>query len=1439
MYVDDFDTIISSTSAKADLLQYAKNHQITYLILYDLHTVHNQYNLTNATSNQVLANFIADAKTNYGITKIAAAGENAWFFQNRIIAYNNTRNNANEKFDVLGMEFEFWTPQFTQPGGSYCTDYLIPNSLSCDSIGAFAFCKDQLLQMKTMANASSHPMQVEMYVGWLNTGQLHTIASIVDRVLIHAYVTNPNTSFNYALTRLQQYDTFNGVGNVSIIFSSEPNFMGPWLENSSMKGAEKTFLDAYNAASGTWKSKVNLQGFTYFTYSMMQNVALSSSYLAYDPMNGTANSPWDDATGGTGWNAAWDVQNSPTQGFLYNTTPLSYPPLQNFGGSADGGYQYLTAGRLLDYDDGGAFDAYVSGGNAIGSTTGTTLWVSAILQKKQNNNTPVFEVLHNSTIPWCTSCASTNQLGFGYFGTSSDVGGQRRWSLSVGNTIYPTTIPVTLNQSAFFVLKITFNANGTDIGLFVNPTAFGTAGAPATATISQSTSTQIRIRSCAVYLGDNPNNGAIDELRFASSYAVATPDNSIVLNLPPTGSFTMSTQTGTAPLTVNFDASASFDPEGLPLTYRWNFGDGTPIVTSSAVISHTYAAGLTGQLPIILTVIDDAGQQHAPQKLITLYNPGTNSFPCLSSVTNLQEASCGQNNGRVRINASNATIILKNSNGTTLSPATGAEFRNLAAGNYFVTVTGSNGCVDNHQLAMTTDSTTCAGWQANLCKMEMGVNVNGLADWVWEHAFINRAKNVREDIITFHSGSSWDTNVANELTYDNEGYPTVIPQVTSANPQTRVRFIFSADNGNLKANEQYVFRYDGVGTFTFSGVIINSNTPGRVLFTIPATSGNIWIDLATSQLGNHMRNFSIVKADEEQLNPDIAIFNQTFLSRLSPFKAIRFMDWGHTNGSPHTTWANRKRTTERTYGGIRGVPYEMMIALGNTAQKDIWVCVPHQADSNYIAEMARLFRDNLDPNLIIYLEYSNEVWNWIFSQTHYNDQNRPANLNYGRAYAEKSRRVFKIWHEVFAGQTQRVKRVLGIQGGYNSLNEQILSQIPQNEWDYGSPSHYFGLDHNGGNPTLSASSTGNDINLHARNAFFGANGWVNLVKQDYRNVKVFGKEIVTYEGGQHYTDFQTRPYQQAMYDAQYLPSMYSLYNDVLDTIRNMGNRLAMAFTLSGLQESVYGSWGHLPNMYLNPPYMATAPKYQAILDNSCLSFQDKKTYGLLNTKVFLSHVEPTSGLMDNYVSTLANFPLKAPYKSLAFNSGFQSVNDPISAVLSPSVLSVTGNDAIVDWIFVELRSGVSGSTSVIQTKTALLQKDGDVVEFDGKSALTFSLPTGSYYVTMRHRNHLGFRTTNTYSLTQTPTNLNFTNNSVSLMGANPVLPISGSNVYTMVAGDSNYDGSVDAFDTILWDQQNGLFDDYFNNADYNSDGSVDAFDSIFWEISNGFYQELD
>jgi hypothetical protein len=277
LYVDDFKNILDNSARKTSLLAYAQSHEITELILYELHLVNTVHNLSNAATNQILADFIKSAKSNYGITRISAAGESANWFQNNIITYNASRTLATEKFDALGLEFEFWTPSAVSM--YYCADYLTPNGLTCDNAGAFTFCKNQLAQMQNLTAASSHPMSVEMYVGWTDAPQLQQLSAVCDRIFIHAYVTNPSTSFNYALTRLNYFDNYSGVANVYIIFSSEPNFMQPWLLNHSMIEAETIFTNAYNAAVGTWKNHVNFAGFVYFTYTFQTTIILPINWL--------------------------------------------------------------------------------------------------------------------------------------------------------------------------------------------------------------------------------------------------------------------------------------------------------------------------------------------------------------------------------------------------------------------------------------------------------------------------------------------------------------------------------------------------------------------------------------------------------------------------------------------------------------------------------------------------------------------------------------------------------------------------------------------------------------------------------------------------------------------------------------------------------------------------------------------------------------------------------------------------------------------------------------------------------------------------------------------------------------------------------------------------------------------------------------------------------
>lgn len=230
---------------------------------------------------------------------------------------------------------------------------------------------------------------------------------------------------------------------------------------------------------------------------------------------------------------------------------------------------------------------------------------------------------------------------------------------------------------------------------------------------------------------------------------------------------------------------------------------------------------------------------------------------------------------------------------------------------------------------------------------------------------------------------------------------------------------------------------------------------------------------------------------------------------------------------------------------------------------------------------------------------------------------------------------------------------------------------------------------------------------------------------------------------------------------------------------------------------------------------------------------------VLNARVYLSSVDTLTGLMPNYITGLTNFPMSDPYSASPLNSSFIHVNNPTTASTTPLALIGTGANAIVDWVFIELRTGTSGSTSVVYTRAGLLQGDGDIVNMDGITPLTLNnVPAGNYYVSIRHRFHLGCRTSQLISLNNTSTSLNFTNNSLNLHGVNNTINI-GAGKYVMISGDANGDGSIDAFDTIVWENQNGLFDDYQLISDYNLDGSVDALDSIIWEFNNGKFQELD
>ena len=72
--------------------------------------------------------------------------------------------------------------------------------------------------------------------------------------------------------------------------------------------------------------------------------------------------------------------------------------------------------------------------------------------------------------------------------------------------------------------------------------------------------------------------------------------------IPPVGSFLLPVN-ATANQTAVFDASDSYDPDGIIVSYFWDFGDGS--TGQEAIVGHTYQS--PGWYTVILTVTDNSG----------------------------------------------------------------------------------------------------------------------------------------------------------------------------------------------------------------------------------------------------------------------------------------------------------------------------------------------------------------------------------------------------------------------------------------------------------------------------------------------------------------------------------------------------------------------------------------------------------------------------------------------------------------------------------------------------------------------------------------------------------------------------------------------------------------------------------------------------------------
>lgn len=388
-----------------------------------------------------------------------------------------------------------------------------------------------------------------------------------------------------------------------------------------------------------------------------------------------------------------------------------------------------------------------------------------------------------------------------------------------------------------------------------------------------------------------------------------------------------------------------------------------------------------------------------------------------------------------------------------------------------VTVTDNDGATNSDSIILTitptvqnnqpptanagTDQTVSA---TGTSEPSMGTNLDGVVDWTTAHPFVDLMKYSRDWITTCIEGvqpdctsqDAWDSGEQALLDLDEDGWIISLPAPEDAPVYWLARIFWEIDTNY--ASGRHILTYDGEGSLEYSlGMSLVSETPGRVVVDIDSSVQAMVILLTETDpngTGNYIRNIKLVREINENIDTDANPFNPDFIDSISDYQLLRFMDWTQTNDSPQSNWDERPQANDHTYTTGLGVPFEVQLKLANQLAIPAWINIPHQADDNYITQFANQALQELDPNLTIYVEYTNEAWNSIFQQSAYM-------LTQGRAtwpnsvesdftlavnwFGQRTANVCDIWKTVWGTQNNRVHCVMAGMAGNSWIVEQSMN----------------------------------------------------------------------------------------------------------------------------------------------------------------------------------------------------------------------------------------------------------------------------------------------------------------------------------------------------------------------------------------------------------------
>ncbi len=258
-------------------------------------------------------------------------------------------------------------------------------------------------------------------------------------------------------------------------------------------------------------------------------------------------------------------------------------------------------------------------------------------------------------------------------------------------------------------------------------------------------------------------------------------------------------------------------------------------------------------------------------------------------------------------------------------------------------------------------------------------------------------------------------------------------------------------------------------------------------------------------------------------------FTNEFKKAFEPFGAIRLMNWTKTNNSPVASWSQRCKYSDLSWSDPNGGPWEPMFEYAESHNKGLWICIPHQADDDYVLQLARLASRYAIPQL--YIEHTNEYWNWQFSQAKWidvrsrvlasswnlNDDGKNGDELRHRYHAKRTIEIGKVFSSNKHANT-KISPVLGCgiaaSGAATDALGWVRRQYGTNHGLYAiAPAVYFASSIPSGSGGWSADQYADHALTSAKRLGTSSSNTTTALRQFRALSDKAGMELVAYEGG--------------------------------------------------------------------------------------------------------------------------------------------------------------------------------------------------------------------------------------------------------------------------------------------------------------------------------------